>query len=278
MTTSDRGSDRGILYPARLPSFRRVPAPEQVADRVRWFWIPEWDVAPGRVSRQQVIAYPASNLVVEPAFVALAGPTTRCSAQDLTGRGWAVGALLQPAAVPSLAPDPVAERDGYRHLELPDLHAAVTTVMTDPDREPGGLPGHRRAVEAFSAWIGDTVPAADADGLLANAMASAIDDDPTLVHPEQVVARLHVSVRTLQRLARRHVGVSPGSMIRRRRLQAAAELVRTRPDTDLARLAADLGYADHAHLAQDFRTTLGFTPTGYRTAGRDVGGDPGHSR
>ena len=273
MSTTDHGSDRGILYPARLPSFRRVPAPEPLADRVRWFWIPEWDVAPGRVSQQQVIAYPACNLVVEPAFVALAGPTTRSSTQDLVGRGWAVGALLQPAAVPHLTPDPVAERDGYRHLDLPGLHADVAAVMTEPDREPGGQPGHQRAVEVFSAWITDNVPPADADGLLANAMAAAIDDDPTLVSPEQVAARLHVSVRTLQRLARRHVGVSPGSMIRRRRLQEAAELVRTRPGTDLARLAADLGYADHAHLAQDFRTTLGFTPSSHRTAGQqDAGG------
>ena len=261
-------TDRGILYPTRLPTFRRVPPPEAVADRVRWFWIPEWDLAPGRVSRQHVIAFPACNLVVAPELVALAGPTTRAGARDLVGRGWTVGALLRPAAVPALSDDPTAERDAYRTLELPDLHAAVADPMRVAPGDPGHPERHDRAVTAFTAWLLAHVPPADADGLLANAMADAIDGDPGLVRVEQVADRLGVGVRTLQRLARRHVGLPPAAMVRRRRLQEAAELVRTRPDTDLAALAADLGYADQAHLAQDFRTTLGSTPSGYRSHAR----------
>ena len=53
-------------------------------------------------------------------------------------------------------------------------------------------------------------------------------------------------------------------MIRRRRLQEAAQRLREQPDTELAALAAELGYADQAHLAGDFRTVLGLTPSGYR--------------
>ena len=30
-------------------------------------------------------------------------------------------------------------------------------------------------------------------------------------------------------------------------------------------IAADLGYADHAHLTREFRRVLGFTPSGYRS-------------
>jgi hypothetical protein len=35
------GNWRGVLYPAAMPSFTRLPAPERVARLVRWFWIPE---------------------------------------------------------------------------------------------------------------------------------------------------------------------------------------------------------------------------------------------
>jgi YesN/AraC family two-component response regulator len=35
-------------------------------------------------------------------------------------------------------------------------------------------------------------------------------------------------------------------------------------------MAAELGYADHAHLTNDFRKYLGFTPSTYR---RVVAGD-----
>jgi AraC-like DNA-binding protein len=60
-------------------------------------------------------------------------------------------------------------------------------------------------------------------------------------------------------------------MIRRRRLQEAAQRLREQPDTELAALAAELGYADQAHLAGDFRTVLGFTPSSYRSdTARDV--------
>lgn len=56
-------------------------------------------------------------------------------------------------------------------------------------------------------------------------------------------------------------------MIRRRRLQEAAGRVRSDAGADLSTIAADLGYADHAHLTRDFRRVLGFSPTGYRAFG-----------
>ena len=67
-------SFKGILYPARLPTFHRVPAPASVTDLVQWFWIPEWDIDPGHTSRQHVIAFPTSNLVVQNDAVEFHGP------------------------------------------------------------------------------------------------------------------------------------------------------------------------------------------------------------
>lgn len=255
---------RGILYPARLPSFTRVPPPPAAAELVAWFWIPEWDIAPGRSSRQEIVSYPASNLVVELDAVGFAGPTTRLSHRDLTGRGWAVGALLRPAATPPLA-DPAAAVDGYLPLELPDLHGAVAAAMTVPDTAAR----HAAAAAAFADWLVHRVPAPGEEERLANAMADLLVTDTAILRVEDAADRLAVSVRTLQRLARRYVGVTLSAMIRRRRLQEAAQRVREHPDSDLAAIAADLGYADHAHLTNDFRTVLGFTPSRYRSSRPD---------
>src|SRR5690606_26052467 len=93
-----------------------------------------------------------------------------------------------------------------------------------------------------------------------------VDGDPDVLRVEQVADRLGVSVRTVQRLARRFVGVPPAAMIRRRRLQEAAQRLREDPATEVAAVAAELGYADQAHLAADFRTVLGFTPSAYRSS------------
>lgn len=259
------GSDqdgRGVLYPARLPSFARYPAPVPVADRVAWFWIPEWDLAPGRTSRQHLIAFPACNLVVEGAEVGISGPTTRTSHRDLVGRGWAVGALLRPAAVPALLADPGSLADGFRVLDLPDLRDAVGAAM---DGDAADADRHRRAVAAFAAWVGRHIPEPDDEALRANALADLLGSDPSVLRVEDAARVLHVSARTVQRLARRYVGLAPLAMIRRRRLQEAAERLRAEPGADLAALAAELGYADHAHLTREFREVLGLTPTGYRS-------------
>ncbi|MFE4082042.1 helix-turn-helix domain-containing protein [Paenarthrobacter sp. YIM B13468] len=255
-------SFKGILYPARLPTFNRLAAPESVSELVQWFWIPEWDIEPGRTSRQHLIAYPASNLVVQVDDVVFSGPTTRAAYRDLNGRGWAVGALLRPAAAPVFTDDPGSLRDAEVALPLEDLHRSVARAMNAPDG------GARRelAVDAFKSWLAslDYVPSEEA--LLANRMMDIIASDPDVVRIDDVAARLAVSGRSLQRIARKYIGLSPSALIRRRRLQDAAERARLDPSADLAGIAAELGYADHAHLTNDFQKYLGFTPSTYRRA------------
>ena len=253
-------SSRGILFPARLPTFRRIEPAAALAEVVRWFWIPEWDIAPGRVSRQHVVAFPACNLVIGSGEVGLAGPSTKAGHRDLVGTGWVVGALLRPAATAVFVDDPASIRDSYRPIDLP-------TPVIDAVRTPLAGPAPQRydsAIAAFGAWLAERVPPPEAEALLANRMADLLDGDPTVRTVEDAAGRLHTSARTLQRIAKRYVGLSPGAMIRRRRLQEAAERVRTEPTLDLAAVAAELGYADHAHLTNDFRTVLGFTPSAYR--------------
>ncbi|MEU4016498.1 helix-turn-helix domain-containing protein [Microbacterium sp. NPDC028030] len=257
---------RGVLYPARLPEFHRLPAPVEAAELVAWFWIPEWDIDPGRSSRQEIVAYPALNLVVDAETVTLSGASTRASHRDLRGNGWAVGALLRPAAVAALSDDPSSLVDGERVLvtaSVAALRDAVVEAMATGD-------GHReRAVAVFSRWLAERVGQVDAPARQANALMDVLMGDDAALTPEEAATRLAVSVRTLQRMTHRHVGLSPAAMIRRRRLQEAAQRVRDEPGLDLASIAAELGYADHAHLTRDFRAVLGIAPRAYRTVAGD---------
>ncbi|MSR98524.1 helix-turn-helix transcriptional regulator [Arthrobacter sp. BL-252-APC-1A] len=255
---------RGPLYPARLPSFHRVPPPALLADRIRWFWIPEWDLAPGRTSRQEVLPFPALNLVVEPAGTRLYGPATRRSVRDLQGTGWAFGLLLRPAAVPLLCADPGALKDASTALERPGLRMPVTAAMESKANDDDGGARRAAAVAAASAWVEAALPKPPPESLLANRFEDLIEADPSLTRVDQAADLLGVSVRSLQRIARKHVGLPPLAMIRRYRLQEAADRLRTDPDLGIADVAAELGYADHAHLTDVFREVLGFTPSEYR--------------
>ncbi|GAB10790.1 putative AraC family transcriptional regulator [Gordonia araii NBRC 100433] len=251
---------RGVLYPAKLPTLTRLAPPPLAAELVGWFWIPEWQIAAGRSSRQELVPFPASNLVVELDHVGFTGPATTISHRDLTGTGWAVGALLRPAGVAALIDDPGAYVDSYQPFEAADLHDAVFAAMTDGD----AATRHSRAITAFADWLADRVPEPSDEARLANAMADLLMSDPTILRLDDAAQALASSPRTLQRLARRYVGLSPSAMIRRRRLQEAAQLIRDDPAADLASIAADLGYTDHAHLSNDFRSVLAFSPSAYR--------------
>ena len=254
---------RGPLYPARLPTFSRIPAPNRLADRVRWIWIPEWNLTPGRTSRQEILPFPALNLVIESEGVRLYGPATRRSFRDLTGNGWAVGLLLRPAAVPSLCADPGALKDADTALDLPGLRNPVTGAMAAGEGDDGGT--HRAAAAAAAwGWLESAVQETTPEGLLANRFEELIESNPSLMRVDHAADLLGVSARTLQRLTRQHVGLPPLAMIRRYRLQEAAERLRNNPDLGIADVAAELGFADHAHLADVFREVLGFTPSGYR--------------
>lgn len=247
-----------MLYPASLPTFSRHSPDPEVEQLVRWYWISQWDLEPGRVSRQELLAFPALNLVVEDSCVGLSGLTTRRSHRDLVGRGWAVGALLRPAATAAVTADPAALHDVYARLDEPGLHAAVCSPL---NARPPSL---AQACAAVGAWLRERVPAPSPEALLANDLVARIEQDSDVRRVEDVARALSLSVRTVQRLARAHVGLTPLAMIRRRRLQEAAALARDNRDMPLAHLAADLGYSDQAHLVRDFRDLLGFTPGRYR--------------
>jgi AraC-like DNA-binding protein len=133
----------------------------------------------------------------------------------------------------------------------------------------GGESARARACAAFADWLVARAGAPTAAARDANAMAALLMTDATIIRDEDAATRLSVSVRTMQRLALRYVGMSPAAIIRRRRLQEAAQRVREIPQTDLSMLAAELGYSDHSHLTNDFRAVLGFTPTSYRSASAD---------
>jgi AraC-like DNA-binding protein len=60
-----------------------------------------------------------------------------------------------------------------------------------------------------------------------------------------------------------YAGVSPTWVLRRYRLLEAAESVREGKPVSWAEIAADLGYADQAHLTRDFRAAIGQTPAAY---------------
>lgn len=95
------------------------------------------------------------------------------------------------------------------------------------------------------------------------AIVARITDAPSLFRVDQLAAELGLSVRSVQRLFAEYVGASPKWVLRRARLHEAATRAEQGTTVDWATLAADLGYADQAHLTRDFTATVGAPPARY---------------
>jgi len=84
-----------------------------------------------------------------------------------------------------------------------------------------------------------------------------------------------LSARQLERKFARHLGIPPKTFARVARFRAVLKRARLRNAPDWARIAADFGFADQAHLIRDFKALGGFTPSEYISArnseSRDVG-------
>lgn len=239
---------KGDLTPRADVRMVRVAASPELAPVMRQWWQPSWDLPEGEVRAQHVLGYPVANLVAEEGAPLLYGPGTKRGVRELRGRGWALGALLTPAAGRHLASRPFVELlDAVERVPL-------TGSLGHPDEARAALSARLRAV----------VDLLDDDDLAANALLETVEGDPTLLRVADLAERLHRSVRSLERLARRNFGITPAAIIRRRRLQDAAAAVRLAPERPLRDIAAEFGFADHAHLTREFSAVLGFTPSEYR--------------
>ncbi|AIT62022.1 AraC family transcriptional regulator [Corynebacterium doosanense] len=254
MTTT--GDSRGILFPGQLPAFERVDAPEDIRDRVEWFWIPRWELTDGATSTQTVLPFPASHLVVEHGHVNLYGPTTGISVRVLSGHDWAFGMRLRPAGLAALTSEPAEFLDTYLSFAAPGLLSLVTTPMRAGE--------NTAAVRAAADWVRREIAGADDTGRTANAMVDLIAADRSITSVGELAERMRMSVRSVQRLSARYIGLSPLAVIRRYRLQEAAVQLRARESVAMGDLAAQLGYADQSHMCADFRGVLGITPGEYR--------------
>ncbi|WP_138444741.1 helix-turn-helix domain-containing protein [Sinomonas susongensis] len=252
---------RGQLTPDPRAPIARIAPPTTAAHAIKHFWVVEWSLPEGEQTRQLALGYPVINLVVEPGRLAVYGPSTTAGSRLLEGTGWAVGALLRPAATPLFTDCPGEFADGERDLDEPGLASAVARAMSRPASAEARF---AEAAAAVAGWIAERLPQADARGLEANRMADLADAEPGLLRVPDLAAAMGTSERTIERLAADFLGPTPAALMRRRRIQLAAERLRSDPDGPLAELAHTLGYSDQAHLSRDFRAVLGMTPGEYR--------------
>jgi AraC-like DNA-binding protein len=269
---------RGILDPWLLRQrvqLNRYPAGPALAALVDWFWAVRWDLPEGQVHRQQVLTHPGANVSISPASAQpgdrearplearLNGVARGLSTRVLVGKGWAIAALTRPGGLGAFTTRSAAD---FTDRVVP-LGEAVGVDEAALLRQVEGEPDEAARVGVLAAALEQAVDQERAGP------AGQVADVARLAETSRAVRRLSdlcelagTGQRTLQRMFLRYAGVSPTWVIRRYRLLEAAEAVRAGEPVAWAEVAADLGYADQAHLIRDFRAAIGQTPAAYAEA------------
>jgi AraC-like DNA-binding protein len=262
VTSTPTASTRGILGPEaieRVFTLRRFTPAADLAHLVERHWVVQWDLDGRPPHRQEVVTHPCVNLVFEPHGAAVHGVHRRRDARVLAGVGWAVGVKFRPGGFSGFLGRPVHEITD-RSVPLEDV---FEPDGRDLEREAAAHAEPAAKLACTEAFLRARMPAPDPEVDVVQAVVVdmlAVDPGTSV----QEIARRHaVSTRTLQRLFRRHVGVGPKWVLRRYRLQEAAEQLAAGERSDWTRLALDLGYFDHAHFIRDFRAVVGRSPAEY---------------
>lgn len=247
---------------ARVRFRRREPA-EPLRPYLEHYWLIDWDLPEPYVS--QVVPHPSVNIVFqryagqEP-FAEISGIGLGLFTRKLEGRGRVCGIQFRPGGFRPFAPDTPATAWTGRRVRLPEVF---------PDTDPAAVlaPDDEDArVAALDAFLTGLAPRPDPQADLAMALVDRIRTDRTIRRVTDFARAEGMSVRLLQRLFSAYVGVGPKWVILRYRIHEALERAATDHATDWAALAADLGYADQAHLVRDFTATVGVPPTAYAEA------------
>jgi AraC-like DNA-binding protein len=265
--TDINSSTRGILHAAAGRSqfsLSRFEAGSALQPFVEHFWAIRYDRNEQPPYTQTVLSYPNVNLAFEQdeegRRALLYGIPRRPFQRTLSGSGKVLGIKFRAGGFFPFWQQDVSKLTGMTmaasSLFGPDINHWINVILDAADDAAMA----ELAEKALSAWL----PERNDQAELATQIVNETMVDRNMTKVDQMCERYGLSIRQLQRLFSRYVGITPKWVIKRFRLQEAAELLERDQPEQWAELAAQLGYFDQAHFIKDFKSVLGQTPAAYR--------------
>jgi len=270
------GPPRGVLQPAEPHGggffHQRLAPPPVLTPWIQHFWFVRWDLRGTTPRLQETLPHPSCYLLFEhdleqppdgalvPNNCEVSGVCTGRFSRQMEGWGRVFGVKFRPGGLRPFLNDSVSTLTDRvvpaQEIFGPSILELASTVRRMKSAE--------EMAEATGAFFTSRLPQPSPSATLSAALVDTILNDPSILTVEELALRRGIGLRSLQRLFKDCVGVSPKWVIRRYRLHELVERFHSGKPFDGAQLALDLGYADQAHLINDFRNLVGYTPSEYR--------------
>lgn len=230
--------------------------PPALRSHVACLWVQS--IADGEATYEQpVLPDGCIDIVSVNGDVVLAGPATRSVTERFGPGSVTVGLRFRPGAAPPLVGVSAADvRDDQ--VPISELWGRAGSTIAERSAELSGWAGR---LEVMARGLVGRLADAPAIDPVGTTIARVLNE-----RPGEPLARIAddfgFSERHLRRRVEDAVGYSPRTLARILRFQRFLDAVRTtqRGRRDLAGLAAEIGYADQAHLTRESRRLAGLPP------------------
>lgn len=257
------GKARGVLRrnwrSGKLRHSRRCPSPN-LAHWIAHYWFIEWDLRGCPAQIVENLPHPNVHLIFENGSSVISGVQTRKFSRALEGYARVFGVKFQPggfhpflnAPVSSLA-DHLVPASRFFGKALRQMEEMVLLQGTESD-----------LVRAANDFFEKNKPKPDPMIALATQLVRKILQERDVKTVEHLAKRVGMGQRRLQRFFNEYIGASPKWVIRRYRLHELIETMNSNGRIDWAQVALDLGYFDQAHLINDFKSVIGYSPVQHK--------------
>lgn len=253
---------KGILHPKagelNYTLSRYVPS-KLLQPYVLHYWTVQWDLRGRPPYNQFVLTHPNVNLIFERNRSGIFGVSSTSYERRLEGTGKAYGVKFQSAGFYPFWQKTLSELTD-QHI---DVEEGFPCNIHSLERKIFGCESEEDALEQIDAFLLQFLPDPDPNCMQVNQWVTEIKNNRSIKKVNDAVKLFHVHPRTLQRLFRRYVGVSPKWVIGRYRLHDAAEWLAQSESLDLTELSLQLGYYDQSHFIHDFKRFIGCSPGEY---------------
>ncbi|SFS37369.1 helix-turn-helix transcriptional regulator [Paenibacillus sp. 453mf] len=227
---------------------------------IKHYWVVEWELAEDKTHIQEVIPNPCVNLVIESGRTYFYGPATRKYSYQLSAKGRVFGIKFKPGgffpwyreSISKLIDHPLPV-DEIFPISSEELESIFLNTASN----------HMELTSRMNDALLPLLPPADKLTLLTDQMTEYIRLHHEVTRVDQVCEQFAMNKRTLQRMFKQYVGISPKNVIKLYRLQNAAEALDHGQAVNTLELSLALGYHDQSHFIKDFKTIVGQTPDAY---------------
>jgi AraC-like DNA-binding protein len=265
------GKARGVLKrPPPAGGFRhsrRSPSPE-LAYWIDHYWLVSWDLRGCEPYIAETLPHPNFQVIFEKDLSSVSGVFTGKFSRTLKGRSQVFGVKFNPGCFRPFLKAPASsltnrtvpvKRIFGKHVD--GLEALLVSLQNED-----------AMIEAAEAFFLPRLPGSDKrldeTITLASGLVRRILEERDIKTVDDLVDRTGIGKRTLQRIFGEYVGATPKWVIRRYRLHELVEKFNSGGKMDWADLALELGYFDQAHLINDFKSIVGYSPVQYQKSVR----------